>query len=131
LSPFKEKFMGGAAHFKMVIIASLAGILFGFDTAVIAGTTHALRDIFSLSPAGMGVAVSAALWGTLLGALIAGQHREPYPARLLAAAADRVHRVVRHSARSGDLGLLERDFSDRRALAVNLSAVRLTGCSTR
>ena len=26
--------MGGAAHFRIVIIASLAGILFGFDPAV-------------------------------------------------------------------------------------------------
>jgi sugar porter (SP) family MFS transporter len=73
--------MGGAAHFKIVIIASLAGILFGFDTAVIAGTTHALRDIFSLSPAGIGVAVSAALWGTLLGALIAGWPGDRYGSR--------------------------------------------------
>jgi hypothetical protein len=48
--------MGGAAHLKIVLIASLAGILFGFDTAVIAGATHALRDIFSLSPAGLGAA---------------------------------------------------------------------------
>jgi hypothetical protein len=46
--------------------------LFGFDTAVIAGITHALREIFSLSPAGLGAAVSSALWGTLLGALIIG-----------------------------------------------------------
>jgi hypothetical protein len=42
--------MAGAADFKMVIIASLAGILFGFDTTVIAGTTHALRDIFRSLP---------------------------------------------------------------------------------
>src|SRR6266851_724385 len=64
--------MGGAAHFRIVIIASLAGILFGFDTAVIAGVTSALREIFSLSPTGLGAAVSSALWGTLLGALIIG-----------------------------------------------------------
>jgi len=56
--------MRGAAHTRMVIIASLAGLLFGFDTAVIAGITHALRELFSLSPAGLGVAVSSALWGT-------------------------------------------------------------------
>jgi sugar porter (SP) family MFS transporter len=73
--------MGGTAHFKVVIIASLAGILFGFDTAVIAGITHALRDIFSLSPAGVGAAVSAALWGTLLGALIAGRPGDRYGSR--------------------------------------------------
>lgn len=81
LSPFKGKFMGGAAHFRIVIVASLAGILFGFDTAVIAGITHALRDTFSLSPASLGAAVSAALWGTLLGALIAGGPGDRYGSR--------------------------------------------------
>jgi sugar porter (SP) family MFS transporter len=73
--------MGGAAHFKVVIVASLAGILFGFDTAVIAGITHALRDIFSLSPAALGAAVSSALWGTLLGALVAGRPGDRYGSR--------------------------------------------------
>jgi hypothetical protein len=43
--------MGGAAHLRIAIIASLAGILFGFDTAVIAGVTAALRDFLSLTPA--------------------------------------------------------------------------------
>jgi hypothetical protein len=43
--------MGGAAHFRIVTIASLAGILFGFDTAVIAGVTTAPREFFSLTPA--------------------------------------------------------------------------------
>src|SRR3984957_10914641 len=73
--------MGGAAHTRVVIIASLAGILFGFDTAVIAGVTHALREVFSLSPAGLGAAVSSALWGTLVGALIAGRPGDRYGSR--------------------------------------------------
>ncbi|HME40837.1 MAG TPA: sugar porter family MFS transporter [Steroidobacteraceae bacterium] len=73
--------MGGAAHFRVVLIASLAGILFGFDTAVIAGITHALREVFMLSPAALGAAVSSALWGTLLGALIAGRPGDRYGSR--------------------------------------------------
>jgi sugar porter (SP) family MFS transporter len=73
--------MGGAAHLRVVIIASLAGILFGFDTAVVAGITHALREVFFLSPAGLGAAVSSALWGTLLGALIAGRPGDRYGSR--------------------------------------------------
>ncbi|HEX3913364.1 MAG TPA: sugar porter family MFS transporter [Steroidobacteraceae bacterium] len=73
--------MGGAAHSRVVLIASLAGILFGFDTAVIAGVTHALREIFGLSPVALGVAVSSALWGTLLGALIAGRPGDRYGSR--------------------------------------------------
>jgi sugar porter (SP) family MFS transporter len=73
--------MGGAAHIRAVIIASLAGILFGFDTAVIAGITHALRVVFSLSSFGLGAAVSIALWGTLLGALVAGRPGDRHGSR--------------------------------------------------
>lgn len=55
-----------------IAAASLGGLLFGFDTAVIAGVTEALRGTFGLSPAELGAAVSAALVGTLVGALGAG-----------------------------------------------------------
>jgi SP family arabinose:H+ symporter-like MFS transporter len=53
---------------KSAIVAALGGLLFGFDTAVIAGATGALSAKFSLTPAMLGVTVSAALWGTILGA---------------------------------------------------------------
>ncbi|EGF93508.1 arabinose-proton symporter [Asticcacaulis biprosthecium C19] len=56
-----------------VFIASLAGLLFGFDTAVISGVTGALRDVFALDDAALGWAVSVALWGTFLGALFMGR----------------------------------------------------------
>ncbi len=56
----------------IAIIASLGGLLFGFDTAVIAGTTRALTTVFHLSPAMLGATVSSALWGTVLGATFAG-----------------------------------------------------------
>lgn len=51
---------------------ALGGLLFGFDTAVISGVTDALREHFALGPAGLGAAVSAALWGTLAGAMFSG-----------------------------------------------------------
>ncbi len=54
------------------VTAALAGLLFGFDTAVISGTTEALRGRFALTDVWLGVTVSAALWGTLAGALSAG-----------------------------------------------------------
>src|SRR3989440_12572134 len=57
---------------KSTVIAALGGLLFGFDTAVIAGTTHALSDTFTLSPAALGLTVSVALWGTILGSMFAG-----------------------------------------------------------
>src|ERR1700722_7552381 len=73
--------MRATTRLKVAIIASLAGILFGFDTAVIAGITHALREVFSLSPAALGAAVSSALWGTLIGALLAGRPGDRYGSR--------------------------------------------------
>jgi SP family arabinose:H+ symporter-like MFS transporter len=57
---------------KSTIVASLGGLLFGFDTAVIAGTTHALTEAFRLTPWTLGITVSAALWGTILGSMLAG-----------------------------------------------------------
>lgn len=53
-------------------VAALGGLLFGFDTAVIAGTTRALASIFHLTPFTLGVTVSVAIWGTVLGGLFAG-----------------------------------------------------------
>jgi sugar porter (SP) family MFS transporter len=73
--------MGGAAHIRVIIIASLAGLLFGFDTAVVAGVTGALREVFALTPAGLGAMVSSALWGTLLGALVLGRPGDRFGSR--------------------------------------------------
>jgi MFS family permease len=57
---------------KASIVGALGGLLFGFDTAVIAGTTHSLSQIFNLTPWTLGITVSIALWGTVFGALSAG-----------------------------------------------------------
>src|SRR5262249_50072913 len=54
------------------IVGALGGLLFGFDTAVIAGTTHSLTLQFALSPGTLGLTVSIALWGTVVGATCAG-----------------------------------------------------------
>lgn len=55
------------------LIASLGGLLFGFDTAVISGTTGDLTRLFHLSPFALGITVSSALWGTVFGAATAGR----------------------------------------------------------
>ena len=55
-----------------ILVAALAGLLFGFDTAVVAGVTADLTRAMDLTPATLGITVSSALWGTLLGALVAG-----------------------------------------------------------
>jgi len=57
---------------KSTVVAALGGLLFGFDTAVISGTTSALTLAYQLSPALLGVTVASALWGTILGAMLAG-----------------------------------------------------------
>jgi SP family xylose:H+ symportor-like MFS transporter len=55
------------------VIAALGGLLFGFDTAVISGTTDQLREVFSLTANTLGFTVAAALIGTIIGALGAGK----------------------------------------------------------
>ncbi len=57
---------------KSTIVAALGGLLFGFDTAVISGTTQALSLKYHLSPAMLGITVSSALIGTVLSAMGAG-----------------------------------------------------------
>jgi len=52
--------------------AALGGLLFGFDTAVISGTTEALQARFALTNAALGFTVASALIGTVIGSLIAG-----------------------------------------------------------
>ena len=62
-------------------VAALGGLLFGFDTAVIAGATGALTQAYSLTPATLGLTVSAALWGTILGAMFGGIPGDRYGRR--------------------------------------------------
>lgn len=57
---------------KGTAVGALGGLLFGFDTAVIAGTTAQLTKVFDLSSQGLGLTVSIALIGTVLGAMFAG-----------------------------------------------------------
>jgi len=57
---------------KSTIVAALGGLLFGFDTAVISGTVRALSEQYQLSTASLGLTVSIALWGTMIGSLFAG-----------------------------------------------------------
>ena len=56
-----------------VIIAALGGLLFGFDTAVISGTTAALTAVHQLSEFWLGLTVASALIGTIAGAFTAGR----------------------------------------------------------
>ncbi|MBI1842676.1 MAG: sugar porter family MFS transporter [Verrucomicrobia bacterium] len=54
------------------ITSSLAGFLFGFDTVVISGAEQTIQSLWKLSPGMHGLAMGAALYGTVLGSLIGG-----------------------------------------------------------
>lgn len=57
---------------KVSVVAALGGLLFGYDTAVIAGAIGYLELKFDLSPAMVGWAASSAIWGCVIGAMFAG-----------------------------------------------------------
>ncbi len=57
---------------KATAVGALGGLLFGFDTAVIAGTTQQLTQVFALTPKLLAITVSIGLIGTIVGALTSG-----------------------------------------------------------
>jgi sugar porter (SP) family MFS transporter len=64
-----------AGHLYLILVtmvAALGGLLFGYDTAVIAGAIGFLQAHFALSAAASGWAASSALAGCVLGAALAG-----------------------------------------------------------
>ena len=56
----------------MAIVAAIGGILFGYDTAVISGTTEMVRNQFALTDLTEGWYVGCALIGSICGVLAAG-----------------------------------------------------------
>jgi len=64
---------GGGILVISAIVAALGSLLFGFDTAVISGTTEALRQVFELNDNLLGFTVSSALLGTMVGSLLVGR----------------------------------------------------------
>ena len=67
--------------FKSCLVGALGGLLFGFDTAVISGTTNALTSEYHLTPELLGFTVSSALWGTVIASMLAGIPGDKYGAR--------------------------------------------------
>jgi MFS transporter, SP family, arabinose:H+ symporter len=66
---------------KSTVVAALGGLLFGFDTAVIAGATQALKTLYQLSPFYEGFTVASALVGTVIGSILAGIPGDRYGRR--------------------------------------------------
>jgi MFS transporter, SP family, arabinose:H+ symporter len=58
---------------KATLTGALGGLLFGFDTVVIAGAIAALVKLYGLDPHQEGLTVAIGLVGTVIGALGAGQ----------------------------------------------------------
>jgi len=54
------------------LTSALAGFLFGFDTVVISGAEQKIQALWGLSPGVHGIAMGAALYGTVLGSLVGG-----------------------------------------------------------
>jgi len=56
----------------MAVVAAIGGILFGYDTAVISGTTEIVKGQFGLTDMMEGWYVGCALIGSIFGVLVAG-----------------------------------------------------------
>ena len=56
----------------MAVVAAIGGILFGYDTAVISGTTEIVKNQFQLTDLKEGWYVGCALIGSICGVLVAG-----------------------------------------------------------
>lgn len=63
------------------IVSALAGFLFGFDTVVISGAEKTIQRLWGLSNGMHGLAMSAALWGTVLGSAIGQSPTDRYGRR--------------------------------------------------
>jgi sugar porter (SP) family MFS transporter len=58
--------------FRWSVVSALAGFLFGFDTVVISGAEQTIQALWGLSAGMHGLAMGAALYGTVLGSLLGG-----------------------------------------------------------
>ncbi len=56
--------------FAWSLVSALAGFLFGFDTVVISGAEKTIQTLWNLTPGMHGLAMGAALWGTVAGSLL-------------------------------------------------------------
>jgi SP family xylose:H+ symportor-like MFS transporter len=65
------------------VVAALGSFLFGFDTAVISGTTKFITGHFLLTDATLGITVSIALWGTVIGSFAIGKPGDVFGRRIM------------------------------------------------
>jgi MFS transporter, SP family, arabinose:H+ symporter len=68
-----------------VLVGSLGGFVFGFDLGALSAATESLRSQFALSPWAFGLTMSASIWGTVAGAILAGRFADRSDRRSLIA----------------------------------------------
>ncbi len=66
---------------SVALIIALGGFLFGYDIAMISGTTSQLEEVFQLSKFSLGFTVAIALIGTIIGTIIIGKPVDRYGRR--------------------------------------------------
>jgi len=64
------------------VTSALAGFLFGFDTVVISGAEQKIQSLWGLSAGMHGVAIGAALYGTVLGSLFGSWPTDKFGRRI-------------------------------------------------
>lgn len=72
MSGTENSIKGGKLLF-LSIAAAMGGFLFGYDTAVINGGEQQIQSLWKLSSLMHGLVMSAALWGTVIGAFAGGK----------------------------------------------------------
>src|ERR1035438_9814925 len=68
-----------------VFVGSLGGLVFGFDLGALSAATESLRAQFTLSPWMFGLTISASIWGTVAGSILAGRYADGSDRRSLIA----------------------------------------------
>ena len=65
--------------FQSTVVAALAGFIFGFDMVVISGADKPIQELWHTTPLFHGFFImSMALWGTVIGSVLAGAPTEKY-----------------------------------------------------
>lgn len=72
---------GNSYIFLIVLIATLGGFLFGFDSGVINGTVEGLQTAFNSDSVGTGFSVASMLLGSAIGAFFAGRMSDKFGRR--------------------------------------------------
>ncbi|MGQ8337811.1 sugar porter family MFS transporter [Sunxiuqinia sp. A32] len=67
--------------FMVAVIIALGGFLFGYDIAMMSGTSSQLEQLFDLNSFWLGFTLAVAILGTILGTLIIGKPAEKYGRR--------------------------------------------------